>query len=72
MFSGDSVLAVGDLYQLPPIGQLAVFNKVTDSYRHLCNSGSLWVDAFKTIELDVIMCHKDDVRFTKLWCRLCM
>ena len=70
MFGGVSVLAAGDLYQLPPIGQPAVFDKVTDSYAQLYNSGSLWVDAFKMIELDEIMHQKDDVRFTEVLCTL--
>ena len=61
MFGDVSVLAVGDLYQLPPIGQPAVFDKVTDSYAQLYKSGSLWVDGFKMIELTEIMRQKEDV-----------
>ena len=60
------LLAVGDLYQLPPIGQSAIFDKVTDSYAQLYKSGSLWVDEFEMIESDEIMRQKDDVRFTEL------
>ena len=50
-FGGVSVhvLAVGDLYQLPPIGQPALFDKVTDSYAQLYKSGSLWQDEFNVI-----------------------
>ena len=70
MFGGVSVLAVGDLYQLPPIGQPALFDKVTDSYAQLYKSGSLWVDGFEMIELNEIMRQKDDVRFTELLCRM--
>lgn len=54
-FGGVSVLAVGDLFQLPPVGQAPVFNPVSDSYAQLYRSGSLWVDEFLMIELDEIM-----------------
>ena len=39
-FGGVSVLAVGGLYQLPPIGQPALLDEVTDSYAQLYKSGS--------------------------------
>lgn len=42
-FGGVSVLAVGDLCQLPPVGQsqLHVFSMVRDHYAQLYGSGSL-------------------------------
>ena len=70
MFGNVSVLAVGDLYQLPPIGQAAIFYKVTDSYAQLYKSGSLWIDEFEMLELDEIMRQRNDVRFTELLCRM--
>ena len=54
-FGGVSELAVGDLYQLPPIGQPALFDKVTDSYAQLYKSGSLWQDEFTMFEICEIM-----------------
>ena len=44
VFGGVSILAVGDLYQLPPVGQAPLFSTVSDSYAQLYGSGSLWVD----------------------------
>ena len=38
MFGGVSILAVGDLYQLPPVGQPALFDTVTDAYACLYGS----------------------------------
>ena len=58
MFGNVSVLTVGDLYQLPPIGQPAIFDKVTDSYAQFYRSGLLWIDEFEMLELDEIMCKK--------------
>ena len=53
-FGGVSVLAVGDLFQLPPVCQAPVFSSVSDSYAQLYRSGSLWVDEFQMIELNEI------------------
>ena len=53
-FGGVSILADGDLYQLPPVGQSQLFSRVSDSYAQLYRSGSLWVDEFKMIELTQI------------------
>ena len=43
-FGGVSILAVGDLYQLPLVGQPPLFDTVSDSYAQLYGSGSLWKD----------------------------
>ncbi len=61
------MLVYGDLYQLPLIGQPAIFDKVSDTYAQLYKSGSLWVDSFEMVELDEIMRH---IRFAKLLCRM--
>ena len=53
MFGGVSILAVGDLYQLPPVGQPPLFSPMSDCYTQLYASGSLWVDNFQMIELTV-------------------
>ena len=70
MFGGVSILAVGDLYQLPPVGQPALFDTVTDAYARRYGSGSLWKDEFEMIELDEIMRQRGDSAFTELLCRV--
>ena len=71
-FGGVSILADGDLYQLPPVGHIPVFSCVSDSYAKLYRSGSLWVDEFQKlmIKLDEIMRQKDDSEFRELLCRI--
>ena len=67
VFGGVSILAVGDLYQLPPVGQAALFSTVSDSYAQLYGSGSLWVDQFQMIELTEVMRQRP---FSELLCRV--
>ena len=69
-FGGVSILAVGDLYQLPPVAQAPLFSTVSDSYAQLYRSGSLWVDEFQLIELDEIMRQRGDSTFAELLCRV--
>lgn len=69
-FGNISILAVGDLYQLRPVGQAHVFAKVNDAYAQLHKSGSLWKDEFTMLELDEIMRQKEDLAFAQLLCRL--
>lgn len=69
-FGGVSILAIGDLYQLPPIGQAPVFSTVSDSYAKLYRSGSLWVDEFQMIEFTEIMRQRGDPAFCELLCRI--
>ena len=66
-FGGVSILAVGDLYQLPPVGQPLLFS---DSYAQLYKSGSLWVDEFEMLELSEIMRQHGDSAFAELLCRV--
>ena len=66
IFGGVSILAVGDLYQLPPVAQAPLFSTVGDSYAQLYRSGSLWVDEFLLIELDEIMRQRGDSAFAEL------
>ena len=69
-FGGVSILAVGDLYQLPPVGQPHLFSPVSDGYAQLYGSGSLWVDEFQFIELDEVMRQRGDPTFSELLCRV--
>ena len=57
VFGGVSILAVGDLYQLPPVGQAPLFSTVSDCY----GSGSLWVDHFVMLELTEVMRQRGDI-----------
>ena len=69
-FGNVSILAVGDLYQLPPVCQSPVFCTVSDSYAQLYRSGSLWIDEFQMMELDEIMRQRGDTPFCELLCRV--
>ena len=57
LFAGITIIAVGDLYQLPPIRQKPIFADY-----NLCHP---W-HCFKMIELDEIMRQKGDLKFTEL------
>ena len=69
-FGGVSIIAIGDLYQLPPVGQAPVFSTVSDSHANFYRSGSLWVDEFQMIDLNEIMRQRDDSAFYELLCRV--
>ncbi|KAE8281772.1 ATP-dependent DNA helicase PIF2 [Larimichthys crocea] len=63
-FGGISVLAVGDFYQLPPLGKakpLCVYEE---------NEFDLWRDYFEMVNLTEIMRQKDDRAFAELRNRL--
>ena len=68
LLGGVSMLAVGDLYQLPPVGQAPLFSTVSDCYAQLYGSGSLWVDHFLMHELTKVMRQRDDLAFSELLC----
>ena len=69
MFSGVSILAVGDLYQLPPVVRHQCL-AVSDCYAQLYGSGSLWVDRFQMIELSEVMRQRGGSAFSELLCRV--
>ena len=66
LFAQISFIAVGDLYQLPPIRRKAVF----ENYKNdLYNLSHPW-NSFKMVELTEIMRQKDDQPFTELLNRI--
>ena len=62
LFAGLSVIAVGDLYQLPPINRKPVFSEYKTKTRNLYHP---W-QVFTMIELTEIMRQKDDQHFAEL------
>ena len=56
-FGGVSVLAVGDLYQLPPVRQRPVFSVSRDPMLQLY--GSIWHEKFQLVELTQNMRQRD-------------
>ena len=67
-FGGISIIAVGDLYQLPPVGDSWVFNDLSGPGQGLAKN--LWKEHFKIYKLTQIMRQKDDLRFAELLNRL--
>ncbi|CAB3995695.1 ATP-dependent DNA helicase PIF1 [Paramuricea clavata] len=66
IFAGKSIIAVGDLYQLPPIKKKAVFENFKIETYNLCHPWSV----FKMTELTEIMRQKNDRAFTELLNRI--
>ena len=62
-FGDITMIAVGDLYQLPPVGKAYVFDHPDDSYAKL--QDPLWYQ-FQLAELTQIMRQKDDAVFAQL------
>jgi hypothetical protein len=69
-FGNVSILAVGDLYQLPPVMQHPIYAEVSDPMARLHGSGSIWKDEFHLFELDEVMRQKNDMSFAELLCRV--
>ena len=67
-FGDISILAVGDLYQLQPIGQNHVFGLPSDSYARL--HGSPWEENFTMMQLTESMRQKHDDVFAQLLSRV--
>ncbi|CAH1232472.1 PIF1 [Branchiostoma lanceolatum] len=71
-FGGVSILAVGDLFQLQPVGQRHVFSEPSSDYAklHAKFNGSLWEENFRMIELTESMRQKEDHDFANLLMRV--
>ena len=61
LFAGISIIAVGDLYQLPPIKKKAIFDNFKTEAHNLCHPWSV----FKMVELTEIIRQKNDKAFTE-------
>ena len=61
-----SIIAVGDLYQLPPIKKKAIFDDYKNETHNLYHSWGV----FKMVELTEIMRQKNDKAFTELLNRI--
>lgn len=67
-FGGISIIAVGDLYQLCPIGESWIFKDLTAPGQFLAKN--LWKENFKMFELEEIMRQRNDKMFAELLNRL--
>ena len=67
-FGGMSVLAVGDFYQLQPVGNKHLFCSPTYALHKL--SLHLWKDLFKLGELTQVMRQKSDLEFANMLNRI--
>ncbi|XP_061196513.1 uncharacterized protein LOC133204782 [Saccostrea echinata] len=67
-FGGISIIAVGDLYQLPPVGDKWIFKDLSNPFQSLAKN--LWHEHFHMHELTEIMRQKDDLRFAEMLNRL--
>ena len=68
VFLGLSVIAVGDLYQLKPVGDRLTCLDLEKGASSLARN--LWIELFKMYELVVITRQKDDLDFAPLLNRL--
>ena len=63
-FGRVSILAVGDLLQLPPVAQKVVYSLPTDGLAALY--GSLWQNLFQIVELTEVQRQKNDHEFASM------
>ena len=68
VFGGVSMILIGDLCQLQPVGDGWIFNDLTSAYGPLATN--LWKHYFSMYELTEIMRQKDDQSFAMLLNRL--
>jgi hypothetical protein len=66
LFARISIIAVGDLYQLPPIWKRSVFDDFKIEALNLCHPRHV----FRMVKLSEIMRQKNDKAFTELFNRI--
>jgi len=64
LFGNVSILAVGDLFQLKPVGASPIFGQPKDDHAKL--AGSLWKENFQFMELTQTMRQQNDQPFAEL------
>ena len=73
-FGGTSVIAFGDLYQLPPVMDGFVFADLSSSPSHVTGynalAPNLWKENFSMFELTTIMRQQDSCPFAQLLARV--
>jgi len=74
IFGGTSVIAFGDLYQLPPVMDGFVFADLSSSASHVAHynalAPNLWKENFTMFELTTIMRQQDSRSFAELLARV--
>ena len=68
VFGGLSVIAVGDLYQLKPVGDFLIFLDLEKGASSLAQN--FWKEHFKMYELVDIMRQRDDLEFARVLTRV--
>ena len=69
-FGNVCILAVGDLFQLPPVRQNFIYKSVKDPMARMQGSGSIFMDEFVLHELTEIMRQKDNLLFANVLGRI--
>ena len=69
-FGNICILAVGDLFQLPPVRQNCIYKPVKDPMAKMQGSGSIFMDEFVLHELIEIMRQKDNLLFANVLRRI--
>ena len=68
-FGGVSIIAVGDLFQLPPVMDSYIFKDMNHS-EYAILAPNLWNELFKMFELDEIMRQRESKEFAEMLNRL--
>ena len=68
-FGGVSIIAIGDLFQLPPVMDRYIFNDY-DNFEYGILAPNIWKELFKMFELTEIMRQRESKEFAALLNRL--